>query len=84
MYMHIFANYIRSALGCFKYPTGTVRNTGPVQLCVCARAEAVDSIREKIRGCVQKFPNWPPGARTANGISSLPLDAVVSLFCESV
>jgi hypothetical protein len=20
-----------------------------------------------IRGCIQKFPNWPPGARTANG-----------------
>jgi hypothetical protein len=21
------------------------------------------------RGCVQKFPDWPPGARTANGIA---------------
>jgi hypothetical protein len=20
-----------------------------------------------IRGCTQKFPDWPPGARTANG-----------------
>jgi hypothetical protein len=20
-----------------------------------------------IRGCFQKFPDWPPGARTANG-----------------
>jgi hypothetical protein len=20
-----------------------------------------------IRGCIQKFPDWPPGARTANG-----------------
>jgi hypothetical protein len=20
-----------------------------------------------IRGCIEKFPNWPPGARTANG-----------------
>jgi hypothetical protein len=20
-----------------------------------------------LRGCVQKFPDWPPGARTANG-----------------
>jgi hypothetical protein len=38
----------------------------------------------KIRGCIQKSPDWPPGARTANGTSSLPLGAVVSLFCESV
>jgi hypothetical protein len=22
---------------------------------------------EDIRGCIQKFPAWPPGARTANG-----------------
>jgi len=21
----------------------------------------------ELRGCIQKFPNWPPGARTANG-----------------
>jgi hypothetical protein len=20
-----------------------------------------------IRGCIQKFPDWPPGAKTANG-----------------
>jgi hypothetical protein len=20
-----------------------------------------------IRGCIEKFPDWPPGARTANG-----------------
>jgi hypothetical protein len=20
-----------------------------------------------VRGCIQKFPNWPPGARTASG-----------------
>jgi len=19
-----------------------------------------------VRGCIQKFPNWPPGARTVN------------------
>jgi hypothetical protein len=36
-----------------------------------------------VRGCIQKFPDWPPGAKTANG-TTLPLDAVVSLFCESV
>jgi hypothetical protein len=22
-----------------------------------------------IRGCIQKFPDWPPGARTANGMA---------------
>jgi hypothetical protein len=36
-----------------------------------------------VRGCIQKFPDWPPGARTANG-TALPLGAVVSLFCELV
>jgi hypothetical protein len=20
-----------------------------------------------VRGCIQRFPDWPPGARTANG-----------------
>jgi hypothetical protein len=25
--------------------------------------------RSGIRGCIQKFPDWPPGARTANGIA---------------
>jgi hypothetical protein len=25
------------------------------------------SLRLYIRGCIQKFPNWPPGTRTANG-----------------
>jgi len=32
-------------------------------------------------GVIQKFPDWPPGVRTAR---SLPLDAVVSLLCESL
>jgi hypothetical protein len=31
----------------------------------------------------RKFPNWPPGGKTANG-TALALDAVVSLFCESI
>jgi len=22
-----------------------------------------------VRGCIQKFPDWPPGARTANDIA---------------
>jgi hypothetical protein len=32
-----------------------------------------------IRGCTQKFPDWPPGERTENDTG-----AVISLFCESV
>jgi hypothetical protein len=24
---------------------------------------------DEIRGCIQKFPDWPPGARNANGIA---------------
>jgi hypothetical protein len=24
------------------------------------------SFRDSIRWCIQKFPDWPPGARTAN------------------
>jgi len=35
-----------------------------------------------LRGYIQKFLDWQPGARTAN--DSLPLDAVVLLFYESV
>jgi len=27
----------------------------------------VSQIWEHIRGCIQKFPDWPPGARTASG-----------------
>jgi hypothetical protein len=26
-------------------------------------------MRRPIRGYIQKFPGWPPGARTANGIA---------------
>jgi len=28
-----------------------------------------------VRGCAQKFPDWPPGARTANGT------ALCSVLC---
>jgi hypothetical protein len=24
-------------------------------------------LRTYVRGCIQKFPDWPPGPRTANG-----------------
>jgi hypothetical protein len=36
-----------------------------------------------VRGCIQKFPNWPP-ERERKWYSSLPLGAVVSVFCESL
>jgi hypothetical protein len=32
------------------------------------------------RECIQKFPDWPPGARTANGTSSLPLVQLYRYF----
>jgi hypothetical protein len=41
-------------------------------------------VRRNIRASNQKFPDWPPGARTANGAVLLPPGAVVSLFYESV
>jgi len=27
----------------------------------------MEETSSKIRRCIQKFPDWPPGARTANG-----------------
>jgi hypothetical protein len=36
-----------------------------------------------IQGCIQKFLDWLPGARTANG-TALSLGAVILLLCESV
>jgi hypothetical protein len=32
-----------------------------------ARKEEHESSKNMIRGCIKKFPDWPPGARTANG-----------------
>jgi len=34
-----------------------------------------------IRGCIEKFPDWPPGARTANG-SPLPPGTVYRYFAS--
>jgi hypothetical protein len=32
------------------------------------RADDISTaVQFKIRGCILKFPDWPPGARTANG-----------------
>jgi hypothetical protein len=27
----------------------------------------VEAVIVNVHGCIQKFPDWPPGARTANG-----------------
>jgi hypothetical protein len=27
----------------------------------------LQKVNGHVRGCIQKFPDWPPGARTANG-----------------
>jgi hypothetical protein len=35
-------------------------------------------IEGRVQVCSQKFPDWPPGTRTANGSNSLPLGTVVS------
>jgi hypothetical protein len=40
--------------------------------CVLNMLEMRDEDRYNIRRCIQKFPDWPPGARTANG-TALPL-----------
>jgi hypothetical protein len=31
--------------------------------------EKVRKYADWIRGCIQKFPDWPHGARTANGVA---------------
>jgi hypothetical protein len=38
-----------------------------------------------VRGCIQKFPDWPPGARTANGIQlSATRRIYISILCVSL
>jgi len=32
-----------------------------------ATGSCLESVAFSLWGCVQKFPDWPPGARTANG-----------------
>jgi hypothetical protein len=45
-----------------------VRLGGPQSWCGSRSSPlAVSPNQMYIRGCIQKFPNWPPGARTANG-----------------
>jgi hypothetical protein len=38
-----------------------------IYICVCIYIYIYIYIYIHIRGCIQKFPDWPPGARTANG-----------------
>jgi hypothetical protein len=33
----------------------------------CIMRSFITCTFQQIRGCIQKFPDWPPGARTANG-----------------
>jgi hypothetical protein len=51
----------------------------PKHYSYCLGSEMFNEMQGKdnVRGCIQKFPDWPPRARTANG-------TVVSLFRESV
>jgi hypothetical protein len=37
-----------------------------VCVCVCVCMQCM-YVRTYVRECIQKFPDWPPGARTANG-----------------
>jgi hypothetical protein len=64
-------------------------NSASSQLCICNKCTSrsvrgVKSQRKrlKIRGCILKFPDWPPGSENCNWYSSPPLGAVVSPFCE--
>jgi hypothetical protein len=41
-----------------KYKKNSMNSTVLVCVCVCVCV---------LRGCIQKFPDWPRGARTANG-----------------
>jgi hypothetical protein len=38
----------------------------------------------KIRGCIQKFPDWPPGARTGNGIALSTRCSCIVTLCVSL
>jgi hypothetical protein len=33
----------------------------------CYAINLLLEMHRHIRGCIQKFPDWPPGAKTANG-----------------
>jgi hypothetical protein len=56
------------------YPT-------PMLITRTKRNGVLATILFKLRGSLQKFPDWPPGARTANGTV---LCHYVQLFCETV
>jgi hypothetical protein len=49
-----------------------------------AKVKGKSMILLRIRGCNQKFPDWAAWSKKCKWYSSLPLDAVVSIFCESV
>jgi hypothetical protein len=37
--------------------------------CLWEGRRGMNGIAQSVRGCIQKFPDWPPGARTAKGIA---------------
>jgi len=46
----------------------------------CAWLKMVYCCIDAIRGCIQKFPDWPPGARTANGTPVTRGNCIVILW----
>jgi len=60
----------RVMVGMLWYPTTTLhgvttQKTSTWNIVLCA--PFLCRFQQNVRGCIQKFPNWPPGARTANG-----------------
>jgi hypothetical protein len=50
------------------YGESQPRNIAPVVLpTFCAFLKFNNGGKRCIRGCIHKFPDWPPGTRTANG-----------------
>jgi len=45
-------------------------------------AHIITSYKRNIRGCIQKFPDWPPGARTAHGAAYHYFVSQSSDFCS--
>jgi hypothetical protein len=42
------------------------------------------AICRNIRGYIQKFPDWPPGMRTANGKTAVTSCSCIAILCVSL
>jgi hypothetical protein len=62
---------------CASLPTERIRKTNLLYLSGLRPAIC-------IRGCVQKFPDWPPGARTANGTADTICSCIAILWVSLV